>query len=502
MALPIKRVAVIGAGPAGAITIDALTQEKKFDVIRVFERREKAGGIWIRDEKEQPKIPDLRALIEQRADLPIPIPTQFPTITSQEPEINGKEYRYTYTPVYPGMISNIDERIMSFSNEPFPTNIDADANGVIDPRAPFRQSEGIREWVESLFSRKGYLHQVEYNTAVERAEKRGSEWILTLRKSLPRGIHNYWWQETFDALVVASGHYSIPRFSEVPGLVEFGENHPGVVEHSKTYRGPEKYRGKRVVTIGASVSATDITRQIATIAQSPVYASIRGPHRVYGIVPFEHPHIALKPTISRVSTSKNKRTVYFSDGTQVDDVDYIIFGTGFDFSLPFLPSVKIENRRILGIYQHIFMQDDPTLACVGAVSAGFTFLVFEWQAVVVARFFAGRIVLPSKAVQKKWETDRLAVRGDGQPFFKIAPDFEAYFEALRELAGDPAPGVPGRRLLEWDPAWLQIAEQTMQQRIENWKKTSAIAGAKLLEAQTVNGQQPRDTRKTERLARL
>jgi cation diffusion facilitator CzcD-associated flavoprotein CzcO len=46
MASDIKRVAVIGAGPAGAITIDALTEEKTFDVIRVFERREKAGGIW------------------------------------------------------------------------------------------------------------------------------------------------------------------------------------------------------------------------------------------------------------------------------------------------------------------------------------------------------------------------------------------------------------------------------------------------------------------------
>lgn len=121
---------------------------------------------------------------------------------------------------------------------------------------------------------------------------------------------------------------------------------------------------------------------------------------------------------------------------------------------------------------------------------------------VVARFLAGRITLPPKAVQKKWETDRLAVRGDGQPFFKIAPDFEAYFEALRDLAGEPAPGVPGRRLLKWDPAWLQIAEQTMQQRIANWKKTSAIAGAQLLEERTVNGQQPRDTRRTERLARL
>ncbi len=42
----VKRVAVIGAGPAGAITVDCLAQEKAFDTIRVFERREKAGGCW------------------------------------------------------------------------------------------------------------------------------------------------------------------------------------------------------------------------------------------------------------------------------------------------------------------------------------------------------------------------------------------------------------------------------------------------------------------------
>lgn len=43
---PIKSVAVIGAGPAGAITVDALAQEQEFEVIKVFERREKAGGCW------------------------------------------------------------------------------------------------------------------------------------------------------------------------------------------------------------------------------------------------------------------------------------------------------------------------------------------------------------------------------------------------------------------------------------------------------------------------
>lgn len=43
----IKSVAIIGAGPAGAIALDALAQEQAFDKIRLLERREKAGGCWL-----------------------------------------------------------------------------------------------------------------------------------------------------------------------------------------------------------------------------------------------------------------------------------------------------------------------------------------------------------------------------------------------------------------------------------------------------------------------
>lgn len=42
----VQRVAVIGAGPSGAIALDSLVREKAFDVVKVFERREKAGGVW------------------------------------------------------------------------------------------------------------------------------------------------------------------------------------------------------------------------------------------------------------------------------------------------------------------------------------------------------------------------------------------------------------------------------------------------------------------------
>ena len=44
-----RRVAVIGAGPAGAITTDALVKEQAFSTIRVFERRHVTGGTWFVD---------------------------------------------------------------------------------------------------------------------------------------------------------------------------------------------------------------------------------------------------------------------------------------------------------------------------------------------------------------------------------------------------------------------------------------------------------------------
>lgn len=47
--MPAKRVALIGLGPGGAITLDALVKEKAFDVIRVFERKDAPGGCWYVD---------------------------------------------------------------------------------------------------------------------------------------------------------------------------------------------------------------------------------------------------------------------------------------------------------------------------------------------------------------------------------------------------------------------------------------------------------------------
>lgn len=68
-----------------------------------------------------------------------------------------------------------------------------------------------------------------------------------------------------------------------------------------------------------------------------------------------------------MSSENGKKVVFFSDGSKVDDVDYIIYGTGYTFSLPFLRSIQTVNRIVPNLYLHIFSQDDPTLTFIGGV---------------------------------------------------------------------------------------------------------------------------------------
>ncbi|KAI8245919.1 Thiol-specific monooxygenase [Colletotrichum sp. SAR 10_96] len=473
MAKKIRRVAVIGAGPAGAIATDALVKEQAFDVVRVFERRDLAGGTWIYTPELPPRIPSLRDLVEQRANPPVDLPKTFPTWAPKTEKINSHQLRYADTGVHETLHSNITPEIMAFTQEPIPKVLSERTIAQYGPGAPFRHRELIREWIEAIFTRGGHDKLVEFSTTVELAEKKGDEWVLTLRKVVPGKSKDYWWQETFDAIVVGSGHFYLPYIPEIPGLVKYDEKFPGRVEHSKHFRNLEEFRGKKVVVVGGSVSAFDALHDIRLVSRTPVIASLREPLPAFGWAPFTHPDIIIKPQITHFCHKTGRIT--FSDKSIVDDVDIVLFATGYDFSFPFLPKLKIKNRRIPRLYQHVFHTDDPSLAFVGMVTGGFTFRVFEWQAVAAARVFAGRGQLPSTTEMEKWEVDRLAKRGDGVPFFTLSPDFEEYFEALRAIAGEPAPGSTGRILPKFDPKWLEAFADVINARVDWWKKETEKA---------------------------
>ncbi|KAL0934461.1 dimethylaniline monooxygenase [Colletotrichum truncatum] len=485
----VKRVAVIGAGPAGAITIDALAQEKTFDVIRVFERREAPGGCWLGETKPPPILqPDELGLLASRAaDGPHPsIPSKLP---AQLPKSSTP--RYAESTVYPYLETNIDFLPMQFSQEPFPQEQSEWSVSIHGADTPFRPWSAVQGYVRSLVERRGYQDFVEYNTTVEKAEKMrdSGEWKLTLRKEGEKT--DYWWEETLDAVVVASGHYSVPYIPSISGLAEFARDRPGSVIHSKHFRGRDAYKGKRVVVVGASVSAADIAFDLTSTARAPVYAVTVGHNfnGYFGGEAFNHPQIVNVPSISRIDPQT--RTVHFVDGTSVANVDDIIFGTGYTWTLPFLqtstesesssPSSTEElkqaptprNNRVPDLYLHVVYRPDPTLLFVGAVNAGLTFKIFEWQAVLAARILAGRVNLPPVEQQKRWEEDRVAKRGDGAKFALVFPDFEEYFETVRKLAG-PANGK-GRELPPFNKYWFERFLMGHERRKDMWRRLNAEA---------------------------
>jgi hypothetical protein len=239
---------------------------------------------------------------------------------------------------------------------------------------------------------------------------------------------------------------------------------------------------QKIVIVGASVSGADIAYDLVGAAKAPVYAVVKGrnANTYFGDWAFQHPGITQKPSISKIDSSNGQRTVHFMDGTSVADVDEIIFGTGYSWSLPYLPNVKVHNNRVPGLYQHVVYQDDPTLLFVGAVGAGLTFKIFEWQAVLAARILAGRASLPPLEEQQKWERDMIAKKGDGPGFTLVFPDFEEYFETVRKLAGEPAAGQPGRRLPPYEKRWFEVFMAGHERRKKWWREENEKARQKLL----------------------
>jgi hypothetical protein len=112
------------------------------------------------------------------------------------------------------------------------------------------------------------------------------------------------------------------------------------------------------------------------------------------------------------------------------------------------------------------------------MGGGFTFRAYEWQAVAVARHLAGRAkALPPVEEQKDWESKRAAKLGGGKNYYSIAPDYEQFFEFLRDIAGDPAPGSTGLKLPPFDKKWSDIWAGMVRPKIEFWEKAKKRAEA-------------------------
>lgn len=394
---------------------------------------------------------------EKDIDPPVVAPDVLPATTKK-----CVQERYDATPIYSYLETNIDVHVMEFTEEPIPDLPTPESIARFGATTPFRHHTVIQQYVEGLFQRNDYEKYIEFHVTVEQVAKSGKGWTLTLRRA--ERDHDYWWQEYFDAVAVCSGHYSVPFIPDIPGLLEMANAYPGSVEHTKGFRSRDDYKDLNVVIVGGNISAMDAAFDIVDNGKH-IGVAMRGKaHPYFTDTVFTHPAIHRHPGIQ--SIDGKTRSVHYLDGTVDTDVDKILLGTGYRFSLPFLKHKDVSNNRIHGLYQHVIDIEDPTLTFIGAVNAGLTFKTFEWQAVLVSRLWAGRCTLPPVEEQYQWELDRVQHRGDNIKFTVQYPDFEEYFNTVRELAGQDG---PGRKLPTFDPSWREGFEACVSLRIERWK---------------------------------
>ena len=480
-----RNVAVIGTGPSGISAVRALSEEKIFGSIRVFERRDQPGGLWHYDPQPDPfpgSATEGNGTVGKNGRLNIP--EKLPQFTRP-----AHEDLSARTAIYDSLDSNVGAEVMAFTHTPIPQRNSAVSVERLGPANPSRPFRVVSRYLQDLVEE--YLPLISFNTTVEKVEKtvekdRTPIWTLTLRRSgqTRQGeILDYWWQEKFDGVVVASGHYNVPLIPDnIAGLEETAKSHAWVLEHSKAFRSADNYVDKRVIVVGASISAADLVSDLHSVVRGPLILSQRGGNEALDAA-WTLPNVTRKPALKSITPdSPSTVRATFTDNSKVDHIDRIAFATGYRLSYPFLsPDPVTFSNRLAGFYQHIFKIGDPSLAVVGQVRGALSFRVYEYQAVAVARYFAGREAssLPSPHDQEKWEVKRLEYKGPSSLFHEIKPDFEEYFNFLKRFAGPAHPASDAYELPDFDESWPAKAFAILQLKDTYWKRQGSQSAAKL-----------------------
>ncbi|KHJ97124.1 Flavin-binding monooxygenase-like protein [Oesophagostomum dentatum] len=270
--------------------------------------------------------------------------------------------------------------------------------------------------------------------------------------------------DTFDAVLLCTGHHKVPHWPEKwPGQESF----KGRILHSHDYKEPTGYEGKRVVTVGIGNSGADIAVELSRVASQVFLSTRRGSwilnrmhtrgmpldtcmsrrfihsvlfsiprpvrawyvqrsinnrfdHVAYGLQPkhdifgghttqndelafrLASGTVVVKPNIDRFT----EHDVYFSDGSKVENIDYVVLSTGYDITFPDVENgelLKVDNNQV-ELYKYVFPLDQPhnTLGVIGLIQAlGSIMPIAEMQARVFFSMLSGETKLPSTSEMRK-----------------------------------------------------------------------------------------------------
>jgi thioredoxin reductase len=355
--------------------------------------------------------------------------------------------------------------------------------------------EMIARYLDDFVDHFGFRGRIRFRTEVTRVEPApGGGWDVTVRRRDTGACCT----GRYGAVLVANGHHWDPRYPEpaFPGARAFA----GEQLHSHEYRAPEPFAGKRVLVLGIGNSACDAAAECSRFAARTLIAMRAGAHIIprylagrpadhltllragtmlplwlrrlavsllvwmargsmtkYGLPEPGHRllcgplavsdsllsglrrgQIVVKPAIDRFERDR----VHFCDGS-TEQVDVVIYGTGYKISFPFLRESLIGARDgEIPLYRRVVPPGLPGLYFIGLVQPiGAIMPVAEAQSQWVADLLDGRAALPPEPemnreiTRYRKATARRYERSGGQA---IQVDFLPY---LREIRKERAAGA-------------------------------------------------------------
>ncbi|MEX0317316.1 MAG: NAD(P)-binding domain-containing protein [Ruegeria sp.] len=360
-----KRVCVIGAGPSGLAQLRAFQSaaDKGQDVPEIvcYEKQPDWGGLWRYT---------WRTGVDEHGN-----------------PCHGSMYRYLW--------SNGPKEGLEFADYTFDEHFGK-------PIASYPPRAVLFDYIEGRVKKAGVRDKIRFNTIVRdvRALPDGGFEVVSRDAATDTEI-----SETFDHVVVATGHFSVPNVPHYPGFEGFN----GRILHAHDFRDAREFIGKDILILGTSYSAEDIGSQCWKYGCKSVTVAHRTAPMGYDW-PENWQEV---PKLERVEG----RTAYFIDGSS-REVDAIILCTGYKHHFPFLPDdlrLKTANRLAANdLYKGVVWINNPDLFYLGMQDQWYTFNMFDAQAWWVRDAIMGKIALPDRQTmeadwrQRQTEEDALA----------------------------------------------------------------------------------------------
>jgi hypothetical protein len=333
------------------------------------------------------------------------------------------------------------------------------------PETPlFPRAHVVQTYLESYATHFNLKPLIRFGTTVLDAQWESSQWTVTLSD----GEHL-----AYDHLVVANGHYHIPRIPNVPGLADWVKNSKAF--HSVWYRRPDFIVNKALV-VGGGPSGQDIAAEMCTIASVVVHAFSGS-----GIGP-KDPSPSNLIRRGRVLEFRANGQVVFDDGAVDHNIDLCILATGFEMHLPFLevssmikksmppdipPLIPSElfnsTYHVFPLEKHLFPLQTQypisSVAFMGLLIMVAPFPLMEAQAHAIVRAFAdpssldhiteaADIVARAENIRRAGASTSLDV---AKAWFRLGMDEHwSYRDDLYEFAQGVESRIPPIKAIEWE----------------------------------------------------